>query len=65
MNITTNRLLLRHWRQSDNEPFAVMNADPRVMEHFPGPLSRAESDALAGRIEQVSMTGAGACGRCR
>lgn len=50
MNITTNRLLLRHWRQSDNEPFAVMNADPRVMEHFPGPLSRAESDALAGRI---------------
>jgi RimJ/RimL family protein N-acetyltransferase len=28
-----------------------MNADPRVMEHFPAPLSRAESDALAARIE--------------
>jgi ribosomal-protein-alanine N-acetyltransferase len=28
-----------------------MNADPRVMEHFPAPQSRAESDMLAGRIE--------------
>ena len=28
-----------------------MNADPRVMEHFPAALSREESDALADRIE--------------
>lgn len=28
-----------------------MNADPAVMEHFPRTLSRAESDALALRIE--------------
>ena len=27
-----------------------MNADPGVMEHFPATLTRAESDALAGRI---------------
>ncbi len=29
-----------------------MNADARVMEHFPAPLTRAESDALAASIEQ-------------
>src|SRR5689334_12753197 len=28
-----------------------MNADPRVMEFFPAPLSREESDALITRIE--------------
>jgi RimJ/RimL family protein N-acetyltransferase len=50
LNISTPRLLLRHWRPVDNEPFAAVNADERVMEHFAGPLSREESDALAGRI---------------
>ena len=29
-----------------------MNADPRVMEHFPAALSRVESDALAARIDE-------------
>ena len=28
-----------------------MNADPRVMEFFPRPLSRGESDAMVDRIE--------------
>ena len=28
-----------------------MNADPRVMEHFPAPLSRLESDALIDEFE--------------
>lgn len=28
-----------------------MNADPRVMEHFPAPLSREESDARCAAIE--------------
>jgi RimJ/RimL family protein N-acetyltransferase len=48
--ITTARLLLRQWRESDREPFARMNADPRVMEFYPARLSRAESDAAADRI---------------
>lgn len=43
----TDRLRLRQWRESDLEPFAALNAGPRVMEYFPAPLSRAESDALA------------------
>lgn len=28
---TTDRLIFRRWRDSDREPFARMNADPRVM----------------------------------
>ena len=48
--ITTARLRLRPWRDEDLPAFAALNADPRVMEHFPGTLGRAESDALAGRI---------------
>jgi RimJ/RimL family protein N-acetyltransferase len=43
-------MLLRQWRDSDREPFAELNADPEVMEHFPTVLSRAESGALADRI---------------
>ncbi|WP_226668515.1 GNAT family N-acetyltransferase [Microbulbifer aggregans] len=41
----TTRLQLRQWRDCDREPFAAMNADPKVMEYFPGLLSREESDA--------------------
>jgi RimJ/RimL family protein N-acetyltransferase len=50
--ITTPRLLLRHWRDEDVEPFRVTNADPRVMEHFPSVLSGEQSDTLAERISQ-------------
>jgi RimJ/RimL family protein N-acetyltransferase len=50
--IETERLLLRTWQQADHEPFAQVNADPRVMEFFPACLSREESDALADRIEE-------------
>lgn len=49
-HLLTARLLLRQWRADDREPFARINADPRVMLHFPAPLSRAESDDLADRI---------------
>jgi len=49
--IRTDRLLLRFWRDSDREPFAAMNADPRVMEHLPALLGREQSDSLAGRLE--------------
>lgn len=48
--IKTNRLILRPWRAEDFEPFAALNADPRVMEFFPATLTREESDALAQRI---------------
>src|SRR5438270_8459617 len=47
--LETPRLILRPWRDSDREPFARMNADPRVMEFFPACLSREESDAIIDR----------------
>jgi len=49
----TTRLLLRQWTPADRAPFATMNADPRVMRHFPALLSRAESDAMADRCQAL------------
>jgi RimJ/RimL family protein N-acetyltransferase len=49
--LTTDRLLLRAWRDEDKEPFAAMNADPEVMAHFPSTMTREESDALADRFQ--------------
>ena len=48
--IETERLRLRVWRDSDLSPFAALNADPEVMEHFASVLSREKSDAEAERI---------------
>jgi RimJ/RimL family protein N-acetyltransferase len=50
--VTTERLILRRWRDSDREAFARMNADPRVMEFLPALLSREESDRMIDRIEK-------------
>ena len=50
VTLRTARLVLRPWRESDRAPFAAMNADPRVMEHFPAVNTRAESDAGFDRI---------------
>ena len=49
--LRTERLVLRRWRDDDREPFAAMNADPQVMEHFPAPMSSADSDLFVDRIE--------------
>jgi RimJ/RimL family protein N-acetyltransferase len=50
--LTTERLILRPWRESDLAPFAALNADPEVMEHFPATLRREESDLLAAHIAE-------------
>ncbi len=42
--ITTPRLILRPWRDSDLVPFAEQNADPHTMRFFLKTLTRAESD---------------------
>jgi RimJ/RimL family protein N-acetyltransferase len=49
--LRTERLLLRRWREDDRAPFAALNADPVVMEHFLATMTRAESDAFVDRIE--------------
>jgi RimJ/RimL family protein N-acetyltransferase len=48
--IRTERLILRELRTADLGALAKMNADPRVMEYFPGILSREESDGFAARV---------------
>ena len=52
IELRTERLLLRRWRRGDREPFAALNADPRVMEHFPGCLSQVQSRALIQGFEE-------------
>jgi RimJ/RimL family protein N-acetyltransferase len=50
IELRTERLLLRDWRDTDLEPFAALNADPEVMRYFRGTRSRESSDEFAGRI---------------
>lgn len=48
--IKTERLILRPWREEDLEPFAQLNADPRVMEYFPSVKSYEETSEEFGLI---------------
>jgi ribosomal-protein-alanine N-acetyltransferase len=50
--LRTDRLVMRRWRDGDREPFAALNADPVVMEHFPALLTREQSDTMVDVIEQ-------------
>lgn len=47
----TERLVLRPWRPEDRAPYAALNADPVVMEHFPSVIDRERSDAHVDHIE--------------
>ena len=47
--IETERLLLREWHEEDREPFAKLNGDARVTEHFPALITRENSDAFVDR----------------
>lgn len=47
----SERLLLRPFEERDRAPFAALNADPEVMEHYPAPLNRTESDRMIDAIE--------------
>lgn len=49
--LRTDRLVLRGWRDSDLEPWAVMNADPEVREYFPDVLTREQSEASVARFQ--------------
>lgn len=52
MEYHTERLILRPWQECDREPFAALNANPEVMRYFLNPLTREESDKMAGVIKQ-------------
>ena len=51
--LTTERLILRPWRETDRAEFARLNDDPAVMEFMPRRLCRDESDDTARRIQAV------------
>ena len=44
VTLSTSRLKLRPWSDEDLAPFAALNADSQVMEHFVAPLTREQSD---------------------
>ena len=50
--LTTERLVLRRWREEYIPSFRRMNADPRVMEFMPSVLAPEESDAMVERVER-------------
>lgn len=41
--LETQRLIIRQWRDSDLQPLASINQDPKVMEHFPAPKTFEET----------------------
>ena len=52
VTLSGDRVCLRPWRDEDEEPFAAMNSDARVMEFFRDCLSRAQSDAMVDHIRE-------------
>ena len=58
--LETARLRLRAWADEDLAPFAALNADPAVVEHFERALTETESEALAHRIRhELARRGVG------
>ncbi|MEV1146724.1 GNAT family N-acetyltransferase [Micromonospora sp. NPDC049799] len=51
--IHTERLVLRHWRESDLAPWADLNADPDVLRYLGPPLAPERSIAAARRWQEV------------
>lgn len=46
----SSRLGFRDWGDGDKTPFALLNADPVVMEYFPASLTSSETDHFIERI---------------
>jgi RimJ/RimL family protein N-acetyltransferase len=53
MQIETERLILRPWREEDRADLAAMVADPNTMVDYPVPQDRAESDVRFERYRQT------------
>ena len=50
MVIETPRVRLRPWKAEDRAPFFAINCEPAVLRFLPA-ITRAESDAMLGRID--------------
>lgn len=51
--LLTLRVRLRLWQPTDWPAFAALNADAGVMQHFPAPLTRTQSDAMADKVQML------------
>lgn len=49
--LSSERLILRPWRDGDLDALASLCAAPEVMAHFPAPLDRAGSETLLRRLQ--------------
>ncbi|MFN5060976.1 MAG: GNAT family N-acetyltransferase, partial [Chloroflexota bacterium] len=56
MYLTTDRLLLRQWRDDDLAAFAAINQDPAVMRWLGPSLTEAQTDAFIMRIQTSWQT---------
>lgn len=54
--LSSDRLILRPWRDSDLPGIVRMNADPRVMEFMPACLDQAASTAMMSRLQAAIET---------
>ncbi|MGB8818221.1 MAG: GNAT family N-acetyltransferase [Rhizobiaceae bacterium] len=56
IELTTARLLIRHWTVSDQDRNAMhrLTSDEQVMRYFPFRRTRAESDALLGKVMELT-----------
>ena len=60
LEITTKRHVLRSWRESYLEPFAKLNANPKVMEYFPSVMTKEESGQMVKKMQaKIDETGYG------
>ncbi len=50
-SFTSERLGFRNWIENDRAEFALLNADPEVMAHFPNTLTTEASNALLDRLQ--------------
>jgi len=50
--LTTQRMILRRWKESDLAPFAALNANAEVMEYFPNTLDFEQTRLMIERIEK-------------
>ncbi|MCK4709960.1 MAG: GNAT family N-acetyltransferase, partial [Gammaproteobacteria bacterium] len=53
IEIETDRLRLRQWKETDYALFADLNADPEVMKYFPNALSKEDSDCFAIKLQSL------------
>ncbi|WP_237386204.1 GNAT family N-acetyltransferase [Xenorhabdus sp. Sc-CR9] len=50
VELETERLFLRAWKEEDREPFFRLNSNPEVMEFFPDTLTKEQSNVFVDNI---------------